>query len=133
MNEDGNVSDTSNRSDFMPGGPRFGEVCEHGKLARSCDLCDAMTRIRELESELAAEREAVKVLGKRFYGEVIFSFDRGWGEMKIKEINNPIARRAIEDAMMQWNSRPASIVLLAPHPRCCREAAGPFQSVEGRD
>lgn len=31
------------------------------------------------------------------------------------------------------NSRPASSVLLAPHPRCCREAAGPFQSVEGRD
>lgn len=43
------------KSPYAPGGAKFGKVCDHGHLERSCDIC-------ERDEELAALRERVAVL-----------------------------------------------------------------------
>lgn len=63
---------------------------------------------------------------------IVAAVDRLRQELAAEREARVVLLEEIRDIVIQ-NSRPASSVLLAPHPRCCREAAGPFQSVEGRD
>jgi hypothetical protein len=40
---------------YSPGGERYGVSCEHGRLARKCEVCDLQAEV----ARLAAERDAL--------------------------------------------------------------------------
>jgi hypothetical protein len=55
-------------SEFGPGGPRFGEVCEHGSLTRKCEIC-------ELRSDLATSQEALRRAETALEERIVFMDD----------------------------------------------------------
>jgi hypothetical protein len=70
--------------------PKLGEVCEHGHLKRSCDLCDAHDHIELLE-------EAVSLLARELAYRRTTDLPAPH-EWRDELDNNHIAREAIEKA-----------------------------------